>query len=98
MAKCKVLVPLGDRVLVRQFEKDSVSKGGIVLPDAAGEEKYVGEVVAIGCDIPEEILGVGAVVQFASYAGEPVALNEGDSQLLLLKFENILGIVKEVDD
>ena len=45
MSKIK---PLGDRVLVEILEAEEKTKGGIILPDTAKEEKTEGKVVAIG--------------------------------------------------
>ena len=40
--------PLGDRVLVKVIEAAEKTKGGIILPDTAKEEKTEGEIVAVG--------------------------------------------------
>ena len=40
--------PLGDRVLVQPIEEDEVSKGGIIIPDAAKEKPLEGKVIAVG--------------------------------------------------
>lgn len=45
MSKIK---PLGDRVLVEILEAEEKTKGGIILPDTAKEEKTEGKVVAVG--------------------------------------------------
>lgn len=40
--------PLGDRVLVEILEAEEKTKGGIILPDTAKEEKSEGKVIAVG--------------------------------------------------
>ena len=40
--------PLGNRVLVKRLEAESVSAGGIVLPDSAQEKPQEAEVTALG--------------------------------------------------
>lgn len=40
--------PLGDRLLVEVLEAESTTKGGIILPDTAKEEKTEGKVIATG--------------------------------------------------
>ncbi len=40
--------PLGDRVLVEVLEAEEKTKGGIILPDTAKEEKSEGKVIAVG--------------------------------------------------
>ena len=45
MSKIK---PLGDKILVEVLEAEEKTKGGIILPDTAKEEKTEGKVVSIG--------------------------------------------------
>jgi len=40
--------PLHDRVVIRRFEGEDKSKGGIIIPDTAKEKPQEGEVVAVG--------------------------------------------------
>ena len=42
------LKPLSDRVVVRRVDSESVTKGGIVIPDAATEKADQGTVLAVG--------------------------------------------------
>ena len=42
------IVPLGDRVMLKQPEAEEKTKGGIVLPDTVKEKPQEGEVVAVG--------------------------------------------------
>ena len=42
------LQPLYDRVIIRRVEEETVSKGGIVLPDSAIEKPSSGVIVALG--------------------------------------------------
>ena len=43
-----MMKPLNDNVLVERIERDSVSKGGIIIPDTAKEKPAQGIVVAVG--------------------------------------------------
>ena len=45
MSKIK---PLGDKILVEVLEAEEKTKGGIILPDSAKEEKTEGKVVSVG--------------------------------------------------
>ena len=45
MAKVK---PLGDKILVEVLEAEERTKGGIILPDTAKEEKTEGKVISVG--------------------------------------------------
>ncbi len=97
MAKPKVR-PLQDRVLVRRLEPEEVKKGGIIIPDTAKEKPQEGEVIAVG---KGKVLEDGSVrpldvkagdrVLFGKYSGTEV--NIGDEELLIMREEDILGIL-----
>ena len=42
------LKPLGDKILVEVLEAEEKTKGGIILPDTAKEEKTEGKVISVG--------------------------------------------------
>jgi chaperonin GroES len=42
------VVPLGDRVVVKQTKQDEVRASGLVIPDTAREKPQLGEVLAVG--------------------------------------------------
>ena len=42
------LVPLGDKVVLKQLEAEETTKSGIVLPGQAKEKPQQAEVVAVG--------------------------------------------------
>ena len=46
MAEVKIK-PLGDRVIVKPIERETM-KGGIIIPDTAKEKPMEGEVLAVG--------------------------------------------------
>jgi len=90
--------PLGDRVLVEILEAEEVTKGGIVLPDTAQEKPQQAKVSAVGNGkisddgkvIPLEVKE-GDVVLFGKYSGTELKME--DKNMLMLKEEDILGIV-----
>jgi chaperonin GroES len=90
--------PLGDRVLVEILEAEEITKGGIVLPDTAQEKPQQAKVVAVGKGkisddgkvVPLEVKA-GDVVLFGKYAGTEFKID--DKNLLMLKEEDILGII-----
>ena len=59
------LKPLSDRVVVRRVDSESVTKGGIVIPDAATEKADQGTVLAVGPGKP------GAIHQGNYASGNP---------------------------
>lgn len=91
--------PLHDRVVVRRIEQDEVSPGGIVIPDAAKEKPIQGEVVAVGNgkitdagEVRALDVKVGDKVLFGKYSGTEVKI--GDEELLVMREEDIMGIVE----
>ena len=92
------LKPMGDRVVVRPSEQESVTQGGIFLPDTAQERPQHGEVVAVG---PGRVLPngrrmdmevkAGDRVIYSKYAGTEVGVQ--DEELLVLGANDILAIV-----
>jgi chaperonin GroES len=90
--------PLGDRVLVEVLEAEDVSKGGIVLPDTAKEKPQQGKIISVGkgkvSDDGKTIalqVKEGDVVLYGKYSGTELKID--DRNLLMLKEEDILGIV-----
>lgn len=92
--------PLGNRVVVKRA-KAAVSKGGILLPEAAKEKPKEGVVVAVGPGKSNENgqiepmgIKMGDRVLFGSYAGTEVKNNENtEEDYLILTEEDILGIL-----
>ncbi len=98
MSKSKIR-PLGDRVVVRRKEEESVSAGGIVLPGSAKEKPNQGEVVAVG---PGKLLDngqtstpnvkVGEQVIFGQYGGDSLTID--GEELVILEESKIFGVVE----
>lgn len=90
--------PLHDRVLVKRIESEEKTSGGLYIPDSAKEKPLEGEVVAVGSgkilengSIRPISVGVGDKVLFAKYSETEV--NIGNDKLLLLKEDDLLGVV-----
>ncbi len=91
------VIPLGDRVLVKQLSQEEVTKSGIVLPATADKEKKAqGKITALGNGAEIKSLGlkVGDTVVFGKYAGEEVEVEEAGEQVEY----KILYVGKEKDD
>ncbi|MEE9357983.1 co-chaperone GroES [Candidatus Vondammii sp. HM_W22] len=91
--------PLHDRVVVRRMEEERTSAGGIVLPDSATEKPVQGEVIAVGKgkilnngDVRPVDAKVGDKVLFGKYSGTEVKI--GDEELLIMREEDIMGVVE----
>lgn len=93
------LVPLGDKVVVKQLEAIETTKSGIVLTGGAKEKPQEAEVIAVGpggvIDGKEIKMEVkpGQKVMYSKYAGTEVKL-EG-TEYIILKQSDILAIVEE---
>ena len=94
----KKIRPLHDRVIVRRLEEERKSAGGIVIPDTAKEKPIQGEVIAVGSgkileDGKVRALDVkaGDKILFGKYSGTEVKI--GDEELLVMREEDIMGVV-----
>ena len=74
--------PLADRVLVEVLEAESKTRGGIILPDTAKEEKTEGKVIAIGAGKMLESGKIQAIevkkgdrVLFGKYSGDDLMID-----------------------
>lgn len=96
MADVKIK-PLGDRVIVKPIERETM-KGGIIIPDTAKEKPMEGEVVAVGpgklSDKGERStmeVKKGDRVLYGKYSGTEVKLE--DQTYLIIHQDEILGIL-----
>lgn len=92
------LVPLLDRVVLKQLEAEETTKSGIVIPNQAKEKPQQAEVIAVGpggmVDGKEVNMQVktGDKVIYSKYSGTEVKL-EGDD-FIIVKQSDILAIVE----
>ena len=92
------LVPLGDRVVLKQTEKEETTKSGIILAAKAQERPENAEVIAVGpggmVDGKEVTMQVkvGDQVIYSKYAGNEVKLD--DEEYIIVKQSDILAIVE----
>ncbi|MGN0513819.1 MAG: co-chaperone GroES [Lachnospiraceae bacterium] len=93
------LVPLGDRVVLKQLVAEETTKSGIVLPGQAKEKPQQAEVIAVGpggvVDGKEVTMQVkvGDKVIYSKYAGTEVKLE--DEELIVVKQNDILAVVTD---
>ena len=91
------LVPLGDRVVLKQLAAEETTKSGIVLPGQNKEKPQQAEVVAVGPggmvdgkEIKMEVK-VGDQVVYSKYAGSEIKLE--DEEYIIVKQNDILAII-----
>ena len=92
------LVPVGDRVVLKQLVAEETTKSGIVLPGQAKEKPQQAEVIAVGpggvIDGKEVTMQVkvGQTVIFSKYSGTEVKLE--DEEYIVVKQSDILAVVE----
>lgn len=89
--------PLGDRLIVKPIERETM-KGGIIIPDTAKEKPMEGEVLAAGPGKLDDKGGrtpmdvkVGDKVLYGKYSGTEIKLD--DETYLIIHQDEILGIL-----
>ena len=88
------LVPLADRVVLKQLEAEETTKSGLILTTSAQEKPQEAEVVAVGPgtdDVKMEVT-VGQKVIYSKYAGTNVKMEE--EEYIIVKQSDILAIVE----
>ena len=91
--------PLHDRVIVRRLDENTMSAGGIIIPDNAQEKPSEGKVVAAGTGARREDGSIvamevkaGDMVLFGKWSGTEVSVD--GEELLIMKESDILGVIE----
>ncbi len=91
------LVPLGDKVVLKQLEAEETTASGIVLPGKAQEKPQQAEVIAVGpggmVDGKEVAMTVkvGDRVIYSKYSGTEVKL--GNEEYVVVRQNDIVAVV-----
>jgi len=88
-----------DRIIVKRLEEETMTAGGIFIPETAKEKPQKGEIVAVGNGkktedgkvIPLDVKA-GDKVLFGKYAGTEVKI-EGE-EYLIMREDDILGVME----
>lgn len=90
--------PLYDRIIVKRIDQQRQTASGIVIPDTVTEKPEQGDVIAVGNgrllqdgSLHPLQVARGDRVLFGKYAGQAVKVD--DQELLVLKEEDVLGII-----
>jgi chaperonin GroES len=92
------IVPIGENVMVKRLEPETVTAGGIVLPDSAKEKPMQGRVLSVGDGrllpdgkrIPHQV-SEGDRILFGRYAGTEVVVD--GKELLIMSEKDILAVL-----
>ena len=95
------LVPLEDRVVLKQLEAEKTTASGIVIPGKEKEKPQQAEVIAVGPGkttedgkkLPMEVK-VGDKVVYSKYSGTEVKMDE-DEEFVIVKQGDILAIIAD---
>lgn len=93
-----MLKPLGDRIIAKALSAESVTPGGILIPDSAKEKPLEGKVIAVG---PGALLDSGKIrpmdvkagdkIIYGKYAGTEVKV--GAEEYIILRQEDVLATI-----
>ena len=99
-ARTTKVVPLGDRIVVKQSRQEEVRASGLVIPDTAKEKPQLGEVIAVGPGRVDDNgkrvkvdVGIGDLVLYAKYSGQdvPRGVFSDEEDYMILKESDILA-------
>jgi chaperonin GroES len=95
------VVPLGDRIVVKQSRQEEVRASGLVIPDTAREKPQLGEVISVGPGRLDDNgkrqpvdVKVGDRVLYAKYSGQEIprgVFGDDDEEYMVLKENDILA-------
>ena len=91
--------PLADKVLVQRVEAQTVTSGGIVLPDSAKEKPQRGKIISVGKGkalddgtVKKVQVRKGDMVLFTSYAGTDVKID--GKEYLIMSESDIMAVIE----
>ena len=94
------LVPLEDRVIIKQSEAQEKTVGGIILPDTAKEKPQRGKVISVGPGKMndkgkrnEMSVKKGDEVLYSKYTGNEIEIS--GEKYVILHENDILGIIEK---
>lgn len=91
--------PLHDRIIVERLEEETMTAGGIIIPDSAKEKPQEGKIVAVGKGkitedgkvLPLDVK-VGDKILFGKYAGTEVKID--GKEFIMMREDDVLGVVE----
>jgi chaperonin GroES len=92
--------PLHDRVVIKRVEEDTMTKGGIIIPETAQEKPMQGDVVAVGGGARDDSgrivpldVKAGDRVLFGKWSGTEVKID--GTEYLIMKESDLMGVVED---
>jgi chaperonin GroES len=94
------LKPIRDRIVIKLLEAETVTRSGLVIPDAAAEKPSQGEVLAAGGGRVVEdgtvvpmVIKEGDRVLFSKHAGQTVKID--GQEYHILREDDVMAIVQQ---
>lgn len=91
--------PIRDRILIKPLDAETITKSGIVIPEAAQEKPIQGRVLAVGTGkVTEEgqtvplVVKEGDTVMYGKYSGQTVKID--NEEHVILKEDDVMAIVE----
>ncbi|MCS7184047.1 MAG: co-chaperone GroES [Patescibacteria group bacterium] len=93
--------PLNDYVLVEPIKQEEITKGGIIIPDTAREERAIkGKIIAVGPGKLNEkneraplSVKEGQIILFKKYAPDEIKIE--DKEYYFIREDDIMAILEE---
>ena len=86
----KAFEPIKDRIVVQPLAPESVTKGGIIIPDSVKESQSNAVVLSVGPEVKE--IKPGDTVVYAKNRGVDVVI--GMEHYLVMREEDALGYIR----
>jgi chaperonin GroES len=90
--------PQDDRILVKQFNPETKTASGIILPGESKDLAYRGEVIAIGAGVRNRDgslrpinVNVGDTIIFGKFSYNEIKLD--DEEFLVMREDDVIGIL-----
>ena len=85
--------PLGTRVVIEPKEAETMTAGGLYIPDNAKAKPQQGTIIAVGPGAQDEPMEVkvGETVLYGKYAGTEVTVD--NKKYLIVKQSDILAVL-----
>jgi len=93
------LQPLAGYLLVEPLKQEKATASGIYLPESHEEKPQSGKVLAVGNEFTTDYgikktspVKTGDIVVYKEWGGKEY--KEGETNLLILKFEDVMALIK----
>ena len=94
------IIPLADRLVVKNVQQEEQLASGLIIPDTAKEKPQQAEVVAVGPGrvdekgnrVPMEV-AAGDIVVYAKYSGNEIKIDQ--EEYLILSEKDVLAKIQK---